>query len=132
MPLIRYRIRDVGRIKRAHCTCSRGLPLMELAGGRVTDFLVATNGDRVSGIVVSTYVITNLPGIRQVQFIQNEAGAVTVNLVKGPGWSEGTMAELAARIRRYLGDDIRLQIEFRDQIPLERSGKYRFSISTLA
>jgi phenylacetate-CoA ligase len=132
MPLIRYRIRDVGRIKRAHCTCSRGLPLMELAGGRVTDFLVATNGDRVSGIVVSTYVITNLPGIRQVQFIQNEAGAVTVNLVKGPGWSEGTMAELAARIRRYLGDDIRLQVEFRDQIPLERSGKYRFSISTLA
>jgi hypothetical protein len=37
-----------------------------------------------------------------------------------------------ARIRRYLGDDIRLKTEFKDQIPLERSGKYRFSISTLA
>lgn len=131
MPMIRYRIKDVGRIKRAPCTCSRGLPLMELAGGRVTDFLVATNGNKVSGIVVSTYVITNLPGIRQVQFVQKEFGSVTVNLVKAPGWTDDIMNALAARIRNYLGDDIRLNVEFKDHIPLEQSGKYRFSISTL-
>src|SRR4029077_8403140 len=72
MPMIRYRIRDVGRIKQASCSCLRGLPLMELSAGRVTDFLVATSGTKVSGIVIATYVITNIPGIRQMQFIQNE------------------------------------------------------------
>lgn len=132
MPMIRYRIRDVGRIEQASCTCSRGLPLMQLAGGRVTDFLVATNGDKVSGIVIATYVITKLPGIRQIQFIQNEIGSLTINLVKAPEWTAAIMTELMARIRRYLGEDIRLKIEFKDQIQLERSGKYRFSISTLA
>lgn len=132
MPMIRYRIRDVGQVKRASCTCGRGLPLMQLAGGRVTDFLVATNGNKVSGIVIATYVITNLPGIRQIQFVQNEIGSLTINLVKAPDWTATTMTELMARIRRYLGDDIRLKTEFKDQIPLERSGKYRFSISTLA
>jgi len=131
MPMIRYRIRDVGRVQRATCTCGRGLPLMQLAGGRVTDFLVATNGDKVSGIVIATYVITNLPGIRQIQFVQNEFGSLTINLVKSPDWTTTTMTELMARIRRYLGDDIRLKIEFKDHIPSQTSGKYQFSISTL-
>lgn len=132
MPMIRYRIRDVGRIKQASCACSRGLPLMQLAGGRVTDFLVATNGDKVSGIVIATYVITNLQGIRQIQFVQNEIGSLTINLVKAPHWTAATMTELMARVRHYLGDDIRLRMEFKDQIPLEQSGKYQFSISRVA
>jgi len=131
MPMIRYRIRDVGRVKRASCSCGRGLPLMQLAGGRVTDFLVATNGNKVSGIVIATYVITNLPGIRQIQFVQNELGSLTINLVKAPDWTATNMTELMARIRRYLGDDIRLKTEFKDHIPLQQSGKYQFSISTL-
>ena len=131
MPMIRYRIRDVGRVQRATCTCGRGLPLMQLAGGRVTDFLVATNGDKVSGIVIATYVITNLPGIRQVQFVQNELGSLTINLVKSSSWTTTAMTELIARIRRYLGDDIRLKIEFKEHIPSQQSGKYQFSISTV-
>jgi len=129
MPMIRYRIRDVGRIRQAPCVCSRGLPMMQLAAGRVTDFLVAMNGDKVSGIVIATYVITNLQGIRQIQFIQNQLGSLTVNLVKASDWTEKTLIELMARIRQYLGEDIRLEIKFRDQIPPQQSGKYQFSIS---
>jgi len=122
----------MGRMKEKSCSCLRGLPLMELSGGRVTDFLIATDGSKVSGIVVATYVITSIPGIKQIQFIQNEPGTVTLNLVKGPGWSAAALQELTARARKYLGDNMRLQVEFREQIPLEKSGKYRFSISTLS
>lgn len=132
MPLIRYRIRDVGRLKQAACSCPRGLPLMDVSGGRVTDFLHATNGSKVSGVVIATYVITNIPGIKQIQFIQHDPGAVTIKLVKGHGWSAEAMNELTERAHKYLGSDMRLQLEFRDQIPQEKSGKYRFSISTLA
>ena len=35
---------------------------MKLSGGRVTDFLTATDGRKLSGIVVATYVITSIPG----------------------------------------------------------------------
>jgi phenylacetate-CoA ligase len=132
MPLMRYRIRDVGRIEAHSCNCARGLPLMTLSGGRVTDFLRATSGAKVSGIVIATYVITNIPGVRQIQFVQNKPGAVTINLVKGPEWSATAQAELSARARRYLGEDMQLRIEYWDRIPLEKSGKYRFSISTLS
>jgi len=64
--------------------------------------------------------------------VQNEPGAVTVNLVKGPQWSPRSLNELTTRARRYLGEGMRLKIEYRDHIALERSGKYRFSISKLA
>jgi phenylacetate-CoA ligase len=131
MPLIRYRIRDIGRLKDGVCSCGRGLPLMELTGGRVTDFLVATDGRQVSGIVLATYVITNIPGIRQVQFVQHRPGAIIVNLVKGAEWDDRAADDLRGRVRSYLGGDMAVETVFRDEIPLEKSGKYRFSISTV-
>jgi phenylacetate-CoA ligase len=131
MPMIRYRIRDVGRIKESGCTCGRNLPLMELSGGRVTDFLVATNGNKVSGIVVATYVITNLKGIRQIQFIQDEKNVVVVNLVKGQEWSSATQTELVSRLRRYLGSEMRFNLIFSNSIAQEASGKYRFAICNI-
>ncbi len=131
MPMIRYRIGDVGHLVKEACQCGRGLPLMKLTGGRTTDFLLKTDGKKVSGIVVATYVITNIAGIRQIQFIQNKIGAVTVNLVKGSEWSQNTQDILASRIREYLGTDMQVEVMFRDSIPLEKSGKYRFSVSTL-
>jgi phenylacetate-CoA ligase len=132
MPMIRYRIRDVGRIRQAQCPCPRGLPLMELSGGRITDFLRTTNGSRVSGIVIATYVITGIPGIRQIQFVQDEPRAVTVRLVKGPQWLPSGQEQLTARTRRYLGEAMEVRIEYRERIPQETSGKYRFSICSLA
>ena len=132
MPLIRYKIKDMGRLKNEPCSCSRGLPLMELTGGRVTDFLTASNGSKISGIVVATYVITNIPGIKQIQFLQTEYGAVTVNLVKGIGWTSLSHGDLIARIHQYLGKDMQIKIVEQEHIPHEKSGKYRFSISTLS
>lgn len=132
MPMIRYRIKDVGTLKDAPCTCGRGLPLMELSGGRVTDFLTATNGRKVSGIVLATYVITRLPGIEQVQFVQTHRGSVTVNIVKGPQWTEdSTQPTLIAKAREFLGPDMHFEVSFRDKIHQEKSGKYRFAVSHL-
>ena len=131
MPMIRYRIRDMGQLKAEPCECSRGLPLLELSGGRVTDFLTATDGRKVSGIVIATYVITNIPGLAQIQFVQHERGSVTINLVKGRDWSVRTNDELVRRTKKFLGADMQTEIVLREDIPLERSGKYRFAISTL-
>jgi phenylacetate-CoA ligase len=131
MPMIRYRTGDVGRLKTETCICGRGLPLMDISGGRTTDFLTGLDGRKVSGIVIATYVITNLSGIGQVQFVQRQLGRVEVNVVKGEGWSESTRDALAQRVRAFLGQGMNVDIRFRDDIALEASGKYRFSISSL-
>ena len=131
MPLIRYRTRDVGVMSSRACSCGRGLPLLQLTGGRVTDFLTTTTGRKVSGIALATYGITNIPGIRQIQFVQDRPGSVTARIVKGPEWSENALRTLFDRLRGFLGESILIDAEFTNAIPLEASGKYRFTISTL-
>jgi phenylacetate-CoA ligase len=131
MPMIRYRTMDLGRAAEHPCSCGRGLPLIELAGGRVTDFLVSAAGQKVSGIVLATYVITDVEGVGQVQFVQRARDAVLVRIVKGGGWSDHSQQRLIRRVRDYLGDEMQVQVEFTPAIPLEASGKYRFSISEL-
>ena len=132
MPMIRYRTRDVGALIDAACECGRGLPLLDLKGGRVTDFLTGVDGQKVSGIVLATYAITNLPGIGQIQFVQDRRESVKVRVVRRSEWSEATASELTARVRGFLGQSMMVHLEFTDTIPVEASGKYRFSISSLA
>ncbi|WP_417522102.1 phenylacetate--CoA ligase family protein, partial [Marinobacter sp.] len=50
MPLIRYRVEDVGVYSDQTCKCGRGFPLLEKLEGRVADFLRLPNGGQVAGI----------------------------------------------------------------------------------
>ncbi len=131
MPLLRYEIKDVGSMLTRACTCPRKLPLLAIGGGRSTDFLLATTGAIVSGIVIATYVATNVPGIRQVQFLQDAPASIKIRLVKGLEWSPATLAQLEAKARYYLGQNMRFDFEFCTVIPSEKSGKYRFSICNI-
>jgi phenylacetate-CoA ligase len=128
MPMIRYRIMDRGILHSAPCPCGRGLPLLAVPGGRVTDFLLTPQGTRVSGVVMATYVITNIPGIQQIQFVQERQNSVTVRLVRGPEWNDAALAALTTKIHGFLGETIEVDTVFVDHIPQEPSGKYRFSI----
>ena len=130
MPLIRYRTMDVGQVISSQCLCSRGLPLMKLSGGRVSDFLTTTSGKKVAGVVFS-HRLTGITGVRQVQLVQDRRNAVTVHLVKGAGWSDGTLQSLVGLVHEVLGEATEVDVVYRTTIPVEPSGKYRISISTL-
>lgn len=132
MPMIRYQTKDVGRLLDEPCRCGRALPLLELTGGRVTDFLTSTNGKKVSGIVIATYVITNIRGVRQIQFIQDELGVIVLNLVRGPDWTSESEQELITKTKEFLGSDMQVNIIYKTDIPHAKSGKYLFSVSNLS
>ncbi|PVX27401.1 MAG: capsule biosynthesis protein CapK, partial [Candidatus Bathyarchaeum sp.] len=55
MPLIRYRIGDVGTPCDEICSCGRGLPLMKVLEGRFEDFIVLPNGEIISPLNNLTY-----------------------------------------------------------------------------
>jgi phenylacetate-CoA ligase len=132
MPLIRYRTKDVGALMPHACECGRGLPLLDVKGGRVTEFLTARGGAKVSGIVLATYAITNVPGIQQIQFVQQHADRVTARVVRRAEWSDESRTTLVSRLQTFLGKTMTIDVEFVSAIPLEPSGKYRFSISSLS
>jgi phenylacetate-CoA ligase len=131
MPMIRYKIGDMGSPIDKTCTCGRGLPLMNMIGGRVTDFIVTPDGKLVSGVAIATYVITNIAGIKQIQFVQETKEHVKIRLVRNNDFSGETLDKLNKNIVKFLGDKIKSEIEYVYNIPSEQSGKYLFSISTV-
>ena len=128
MPMIRYEVGDRGVPSDRICPCGRGLPLMEHVTGRVADFLVATDGHKVAGISIIENTLTKLPGIKQMQVVQEEALRLQVNLVPGPEYGPETEARLVTSLQEYLGTEVGVQVTQVERIPQEESGKYRFTI----
>lgn len=131
MPFIRYQIEDVGMLLDRECPCGRGLPLMEIAGGRMTDFLVTPEGKIISGASMTIYLIANTPGVAQAQFVQEKKDEIILRLAPGEGFGPESEAFLEREIRKFFGSTINYRQEIVDSIPVSPSGKYRFSISTL-
>ena len=128
MPLIRYEIGDIGQwAEDQHCPCGRNLPLLADVQGRITDFLVLSDGREISGPAL-TLVVSDMADVRQVQFVQRAPDQVLLRVVPGNGYSKRTEEDLRRRLSLYLGTAARLQIELADTIASEISGKYRFVV----
>jgi len=129
MPLIRYRIGDVGVPSDRTCRCGRTLTLMEGVCGRTADFLVRKDGTLVAGVSLIERTLTAYPGIFQMQIVQQDLDTIQIHLVKNQGYAPETERNLVSRIKQDIGDDVTVEIDFVDGIPQTPSGKYRFAIS---
>ena len=136
MPLIRYRIGDVGVPSEETCSCGRGLPMMSSIEGRVSDFMAFY--DKESGrvrpvgpiypVVISAAM--HLP-IENCQVIQNALNRLVVAIVKGKGYSQRHTEFIVEHFKKYLGNEIEIEIEFVKYIPPLKSGKRSNFISKL-
>ena len=131
MPLIRYKIGDVGRLLKKTCSCGRGLPLMDAIDGRVTDFIVTPEGKLVSGVAL-TLTVNNIEGIKKAQLVQERINQLKVKLVRDKGFTDDSAKNLLDNIVKHVGDKVETEIQYVSEIPKELSGKYRFSISKVA
>ncbi len=131
MPLIRYEIRDTAVPVADACPCGRGLSRLRMAGGRITDFLLARDGRIVSGASLTIYLIANARGIAHAQLVQETRDEVRVRVVPGEGYGPDTATWILGELPRYFGDDMAFKVEEVAEIPLASSGKHQFSISAL-
>ena len=128
MPLLRYRVEDVGTPSDRLCECGRGLPVIEKVEGRVADFLKKKDGSLVAGISLVERTLTKINGLEQMQIVQNALDEIQINRVKGSGFTESTDINLRKEFENVFGADVQIDIADVDKIPQETSGKYRFSI----
>ncbi len=127
MPFIRYKVEDVGVPMDTVCTCGRGLPLMAKVTGRVADFLMSKNGEKVAGISLIENTLTELPGLDQMQIIQNSLDDILVNVVPGKEFSDDVRSNLIRYFAKVFPDTA-VTVNQVEKILPEPSGKYRFSI----
>jgi len=137
MPFIRYAIGDVGKLSDEACACGRGLPLMKSIEGRVSQFMAVYDEKLGRVIPVSTAapglfsgVLMHLP-IEEFRVIQESLKKVVIKAVKGREYSEEHTKFLINHIRKYLGDNIIVEIEFVNHLPPLPSGKRTVFISNV-
>jgi phenylacetate-CoA ligase len=133
MPLIRYRVGDLGAWAAGPCPCGRGLPRLETVAGRVTDFLVGADGRLVSGAFLTYYLVAHRTSLGQVQIRQSAPGQVLFRIKPGAAFDPpADLAYLEQQVRKHLGEPAQVEWEFVDELPNEPSGKFLFSRSTVA
>jgi len=128
MPLIRYRVEDVGVPSSRRCPCGRGLPLMERVAGRVADFLIKKDGSQVAGVSLVERTVTAIKGIGQMQIVQEKIDQLVLNVVRMAEYDEASERALLTEFASVFGKEVSIQLNYMDNIRQESSGKYRFSI----
>jgi phenylacetate-CoA ligase len=132
MPLLRYQVGDVGVLAERHCPCGRGLPLLERLEGRAADYVVTPAGELISGISLTENFALHVPGIAQLQIIQETVRRFRFRIVRGPEFGPGSLGRLSELVVERFGPDVAHECEYVERIPQEASGKYRFCISRVA
>ena len=133
MPLIRYKIGDIGSSQNGLCGCGRALPLMNVSVAKETDIIRLANGDTYSSEIfdyINLAVVKSYPGsILQFRVVQKELDRFDIDIVSGSDSQEQGKALFKRLIKNELGDDIKIHINAVKEIVRETSGKLRYFIS---
>lgn len=126
MPLIRYNIGDIATLSNAVCECGRQAPTVKKIDGRIESYILTPDGRQLGRLGFLFYESSK---IEEAQLIQETLSSVTVRLVRSPDYSNLDEKALLDVMRRYLGDQIKIQFEYLDKIPREPNGKFRHIVS---
>lgn len=129
MPLIRYKVGDVAVLTSRRCSCGRGLPLLERLEGREADYVTTEDGQLISGISLTENFAMLVPGVAQMQIIQETRTHFRFRIVPGDQFGEHSVATMSRLVRERFGERTKYEIEYVAAIAPEPSGKYRFCIS---
>jgi len=128
MPMIRYEIGDYGILEPGPCSCGRGLPRFREISGRTADFLYSPEGRPIFGISILDTFVIHIPGLKQVQIIQDKYDHLDFYIVKDGKFSEECPIRVKKTVAEIFGAGMRCDISYVDKIPQTERGKYRFSI----
>jgi phenylacetate-CoA ligase len=131
MPLIRYRLNDVTAIKTGACSCGRAFPLMDDVTTKAEDIITTVDGRYISSSIL-THPFKPLHTVAESQIIQEDREHVTVKLITLPGYKESDTQYLLTELQKRIGNGMKIEIEFVDNIPRTASGKFRWVISKVS
>lgn len=135
MPMIRYKNGDIIEISDNTCSCGRIHPLITKIHGRSIDVLKTPNGRIVHSPLYFTHLLSemlwdNKYKIFKYQVIQSDINDLLWKIVTGTKPSEAEIDTIKAKVSQDF-DGMNIVIEFVDDIPVEKSGKFRYIKSNI-
>ena len=111
------------------CECGRGLPVLKQVVGRRLDVLETPKGRKVPGEFFP-HLMKEFPNVRRFQVVQRSPEQITVKLVVDAPFHEADELLLWNEIDRYFGEDLIVELQFVDDIPLTQAGKLRVVVKS--
>lgn len=135
MPLIRYKIGDIGRLIPEPCSCGNNMPIIELIAGKAIDLITTSHVSNVSAHYLDYINIKLMRGghtaIAQFQFVQNDYDSFELLVVPtGLGDMQYSSSMFANEIAAKLGP-VAIDVIVVDNIPAELSGKRRYFVNRM-
>jgi phenylacetate-CoA ligase len=133
MPLIRYKVGDIGASLPGVCECGRGLPLMNLSITKESDIFTLSNCKTYSSEIfdyINLAVSKKYPNaVLQFRVVQKSPDIFHIEFIGGSEqWADGRMLFMR-KMKEELGEDIQIHFQKVDKIMREPSGKLRYFIS---
>ncbi|MEM2780204.1 MAG: phenylacetate--CoA ligase family protein [Candidatus Bathyarchaeia archaeon] len=140
MPFIRYAVGDIGKASdNMECACGRTFPLMKIIEGRKDSIVHLPDGRTLSPLALGWAMefYRFYPFIDQYRFIQERIDLfkILIKVRENSGLNQKVMeVELIRHLKKILNlseSEVIFDVEFVEDIPLDRTGKFMKVISQL-
>jgi phenylacetate-CoA ligase len=131
LPFLRYRIGDLAIAvdRSTSCSCGRGLPLIGDIEGRVQSIIQGTDGRYLPGTFFAHYLKDFDHAILRYQIVQDRPAHLVFRVVPGGRFSAEVLEEILSTFRRYLGEDMAIDVEKIDRVEPGPTGKRLATVS---
>lgn len=128
-PLLNYDVQDnISYFTYNNCSCKRPGRIISNVDGRMEDYIILKNGNKVGRL---EHTFTNFLSIREAQIYQKNVDEITVRIVRGNNYSLTEENNIILALQKRIGFDIKINIQYVENIERSKRGKLRFVISEI-
>lgn len=139
MPFVRYALDDIGvSSEKTECGCGRAFPLMKVMEGRKTALLTLPSGRVLApfAFMLAVWTFKHYGCIDLFRIVQKKKDLLVFRLKVKECDADRSVVEkeLLAHMRNVLNiseDEMAFEVDFVDDIPLDKSGKFSIVVSEL-
>jgi len=129
-PFIRYEIGDLGIATNEKCPCGRGLSLLKNIVGRSLDMIKLLDGSSLPGEFFP-HLMLNYQEIKKFQVEQTSLNNLIIRIVPHDHQFVLPLIEIEKIIKHHTSNDIKIDFQIMEHIPLTYTGKHRVTISNI-
>jgi phenylacetate-CoA ligase len=127
MPLLRYKLTDKTSLINEECTCGRKSPRIKSIATKEEDMIYKVDGTPISPSIL-THPFKPITSINKSQIIQSSESSITIKIVTSKDYSARDESMLLSSFSQRVGTDMNVVIKIVDDIPREKSGKYKWVV----
>ncbi|MCC7571326.1 hypothetical protein KO465_08410 [Candidatus Micrarchaeota archaeon] len=123
---LRYETGDLATIESGSCCCGHPGRIVKTIDGRLTDYIILPNGEKVASLAAPFHSTDHLAG---AQIYQGPEGDLTIKYIPGEGWSVDVLSKIEKSIRLRVGQEIKIKFMQVCEIEKTPRGKMKLLVS---